>query len=543
MHTASAAECLHNNIASEATTAKMHILVSSLLLLVRLVWSTAQEDDLRRLKHAQAEQKQLSAALDELRADLVHLRQRYGILFASTTVQRHKQAEWQRDTTARLESMAGERRLSTAISSHRRLSSGACVDPSGPQLAVDGVCSCTSGLLVEGRNLTKELDYLLRAIVPTASPLTSISTSAFAECRGNITFTEKWEFDTDYASDWEHFTVDNEEYLAVANSQKGSSLLAQSMIYHYNITAKKFDAYQVIDTMGAADWEHFTVDNDHYLAMANARNDTSWGPTVSVIYRFNNGTATFDEYQEVNITGAYDWEHLAVGNDHYLAVAKYRSGSSYQTPSVVYRFNHTSAKFEEYQEIDTIGAYDWESFTVDSVHYLAVANAYHPDQVKSVIYRFNNVTAKFEEHQKVESHSATGWEHFTVENDDYLAIANHVNGSHLTTTKSVIYHYNNATSKFDAHQEIDTKGAHDWEHFVVDNVHYLAVANYRFASSYQTKSVIYRFNNATAKFEEHQEIDTNGASDWEYFAVDNKLYLAIANYYGGTSSVYQATCD
>lgn len=35
-----------------------------------------------------------------------------------------------------------------------------CSEPGGPQLFVHGVCSCTGGLLVHGRNITKELDTL-----------------------------------------------------------------------------------------------------------------------------------------------------------------------------------------------------------------------------------------------------------------------------------------------------------------------------------------------------------------------------------------------
>eukprot|EP00750_Incisomonas_marina_P024678 INCI5139.24.p1 GENE.INCI5139.24~~INCI5139.24.p1 ORF type:complete len:488 (+),score=59.76 INCI5139.24:219-1682(+) len=142
----------------------MRVAFLVVLLFVRAVCSTDQEEeDLRRLVAVLVEQNtQLTAAADGIRADLSQLQQQHGALVASTTAQRHEHALWQREATAKLQSLVGGRRLSAPVSAQRRgLSSGTCADPSGPRLLVDGVCSCTGGLLVEGRNVTAELDDLL----------------------------------------------------------------------------------------------------------------------------------------------------------------------------------------------------------------------------------------------------------------------------------------------------------------------------------------------------------------------------------------------
>ena len=43
--------------------------------------------------------------------------------------------------------------------------------------------------------------------------------------------------------------------------------------------------------------------------------------------------------------------------------------------------------------------------------------------------------------------------------------------------KSSLWQYDDVVAKFRLVQEVDTKGATDWEHFVHGGVHYLAVSN------------------------------------------------------------------
>ena len=123
----------------------------------------------------------LTAAADALREDLFQLQQTYNALFLSTAVERHEQARWQRETSKQLASLAGRRTLVTAASTQpRELSQGACADASAPQLLVEGVCSCTEGLLLQGRNVSKELDELKSAKGSTAAVTATITTTATA---------------------------------------------------------------------------------------------------------------------------------------------------------------------------------------------------------------------------------------------------------------------------------------------------------------------------------------------------------------------------
>eukprot|EP00750_Incisomonas_marina_P001807 INCI11675.1.p1 GENE.INCI11675.1~~INCI11675.1.p1 ORF type:complete len:454 (+),score=62.85 INCI11675.1:147-1508(+) len=149
----------------------MRLSLLPFLLVVGLV-SCSETSDLRGLVDVLVERNtKLMATIDALRTDLSDLKEKYDALVASTTAQRHEEAQWQRETTEKLQSLAGRRRLSSAVSTQRRgLSSDTCGDPSGPALLVEGVCSCTGGLLVEGRNVTAELDELATALELFVNP-------------------------------------------------------------------------------------------------------------------------------------------------------------------------------------------------------------------------------------------------------------------------------------------------------------------------------------------------------------------------------------
>ena len=145
--------------------------------------SGAEAEDLRGLVDAATEQQaQLLATTDGLCADLSELRQRQDALVASTTAQHQRDAQWRQDAAAKLESVADRRRLASAVSNQRRgLSSDTCANPPGPRLLVNGVCSCVGDLLVEGRNVTAELDSFMAA---TTTPLPATTTASTTQAAG-----------------------------------------------------------------------------------------------------------------------------------------------------------------------------------------------------------------------------------------------------------------------------------------------------------------------------------------------------------------------
>ena len=87
--------------------------------------------------------------------------------------------------------------------------------------------------------------------------------------------------------------------------------------------------------------EFFEMGGSFYIAVANYRKEVS----SAFVYVYDspilkwNGTA-FGEFQAITTTGAVDWEHFQIANEHYLAVASYfEPERQYHQTSLVYKWN------------------------------------------------------------------------------------------------------------------------------------------------------------------------------------------------------------
>eukprot|EP01051_Picozoa_sp_SAG22_P014675 SAG22_NODE_1817_length_3516_cov_34.397425_2_plen_208_part_00 len=88
-------------------------------------------------------------------------------------------------------------------------------------------------------------------------------------------------------------------------------------------------------------------------------------------------------------------------------------------------------------------------------------------------------------------------------------------------------------------QGLLTDGAHGAEHFeTVDGVHHIAVANFgdRLGKRYKAQSTIWRCSSSATgtgaggtggQYELVQEVETQGATDCEHFVLDGQDYLAM----------------
>jgi hypothetical protein len=338
------------------------------------------------------------------------------------------------------------------------------------------------------------------------------------------------------AMDWEFFTIGSDSYLAVANQHNDSTFNVDSKIYLWN--GASFSETQSIPTNGAWDWEFFTIGSDSYLVVANRFNGSTYN-IDSNIYRWNG--VVFTETQSILTYGAADWEFFTIGSDSYLVVANRYNGSAWDVNSVIYQWNGTS--FVILQSILTNGAADWEFFTIGNDYYLVVANQYNGStrNLNSRIYYWNG--ASFVEFQSIFTNGAMDWEFFTIGSDSYLAVANGHNDSSYSVS-SRIYRWNGVN--FVEFQSIPTNGARDWEFFTIGNDYYLAVANEFNDSTYNIDSKIYRWNGTG--FVESQSIPTNGAIDWESFSIGSDSYLVVANQYNGSthnidSKIYKAVLE
>ena len=214
-------------------------------------------------------------------------------------------------------------------------------------------------------------------------------------------FIEYQSISTFGAHDFEFFEINNQSYMAVANTThcygypNPYTFDTNSYIYIWNKSNLKFEEYQSILTHGAYDWEYFTINGHNYLAVANGHSGTNSSRTYhvdSVIYIWDNITNIFEEYQKIPTIGACSWEHLTINGNVYLGIANRRSETKYNIDSKIFKWSDSDKDFKEIQLINTYGAYDLESFTIDGYTYLGISNAHHDNYgriTNSFIYRFN----------------------------------------------------------------------------------------------------------------------------------------------------------
>ncbi|WP_019215356.1 hypothetical protein [Legionella tunisiensis] len=93
---------------------------------------------------------------------------------------------------------------------------------------------------------------------------------------------------------------------------------------------------------------------------------------------------------------------------------------------------------------------------------------------------------------------------------------------------SLIYRWDG--SKFRVFQKIPSHGGRDLEYFQIDKKSFIALANLRAGSGpyIRTYSTIYTWDGC--KFTPIQNIATNAAQEWTSFKIKDTTYLAVANY-------------
>ncbi|WP_047551064.1 beta strand repeat-containing protein [Methylotenera sp. G11] len=268
---------------------------------------------------------------------------------------------------------------------------------------------------------------------------------------------------TQYANDLESFTINGEQYLAVANYTDGViNPNTNSAIYKWNGSAFVVD--QVIATVGVQDWESFTINGKQYLAQTSHYNGAGTSDSNfmlnSKIYEWNG--SSFQFLQDIATKGAYDFESFTVGAKQYLAVTNTRLATNFIQDSAIYEWDANTGLFitTPVDLIQTSSAIDFESFTINGAQYLAVANLFDgvsDYSINSTIYKWNAAknagAGGFDVLQNIPTIGAIDWESYTLNGEQYLVVANNSNGSNQNQN-SVFYRYNILTDRFDLANQV-----------------------------------------------------------------------------------------
>ncbi|XP_038076858.1 adhesion G-protein coupled receptor V1-like isoform X2 [Patiria miniata] len=221
------------------------------------------------------------------------------------------------------------------------------------------------------------------------------------------------------------YDIQGTTYLVIANHGSTGRYETMSRIYRVNQDGTLY-VMQDVATKGATDATFFTIGSDVFLMLANGLTNAQLTVTESTVLLWTG--VQFVAVSSLATTGAAGVEALSINGDQYLAVANsYDSGqASYEIKSVVYKWE--SGSFTEYQQLDTLGAVDVESFSVGTAMYLVFANSQNNEgasNVDSYVYRWNPSTSLFVIHQTIPTQGAQSVTTFlTSSGTTYLAIAN-----------------------------------------------------------------------------------------------------------------------
>lgn len=157
-------------------------------------------------------------------------------------------------------------------------------------------------------------------------------------------------------------------------------------------TGTGYEPFQTLPAPGGEDAEFFRVGDRAFLATASIR--TGHGPyafnTDSVVYEWT-GT-DFQPFQRVPTFAAKQWRHFTVDDQHFLALAQGVDAPG-NKPSRIFRWD--GASFVPFQDVPSQWGYNWHPFTVDGVDFLAHADHLGP----SVLYRWTGT--EFVAHQEL----------------------------------------------------------------------------------------------------------------------------------------------
>jgi hypothetical protein len=280
--------------------------------------------------------------------------------------------------------------------------------------------------------------------------------------------------------DAEFFRIGERAFLAVASIRTGNGpyvFATQSRVFEW--TGEHFEEFQAFPSFAAKQWRHFTIEDQHFLALAQGVVSPGTENRASEIFRWDG--SSFVRFQTIPAQWAYNWHHFTMDGQHYLAHA------DNVLPSNLYRWQGDS--FVLVQELAAQHGRAFADFTVDGERYILVACLQSPSRV----LRWDG--GRFVEHQVLDGLGAREFAVVEGRTGTYVVRVNFVLGSRedpQPELKSQLYRWQDG--KLVVVEEFVTTGAVDVAAYSDDDGVLLAVANalspeVRFAAD----SVIYRF--------------------------------------------------
>jgi hypothetical protein len=238
--------------------------------------------------------------------------------------------------------------------------------------------------------------------------------------------------------------------------------------------------HQRLPTSGARAVVPFALAGTQYLVVpqlavdvpgAAAHMNGGDSDTGALVYRWHNDR--FIEDGLLPLSGGEDAEFFTLAEESYLVTAGVRSGHGpygYNIDQVLYRW--IGGSWAPLQTFAAFAAKQWHFFRVGDRAFLALAQGLTLDHIAATNPRNSRIYAwngrQFTDFQSLEGMWGYNWESFEIAGQSFLAYADHVGESVLLTWNG---------SSFILLQSFSKKGGRCFRYFSVDGEHYLAFAN------------------------------------------------------------------
>jgi hypothetical protein len=238
--------------------------------------------------------------------------------------------------------------------------------------------------------------------------------------------------------------------------------------------------HQRLATSGARAVLPFALEGAQYLIVPQLAVDVPGTPahmnggdsdTGARVYRWQHGRLVEDGL--LPLSGGEDAEFFNLGEESYLVTAGVRSGHGpyrYNIDQVLYK--RISGSWAPIQTFAGFAAKQWHFFRVGDRAFLALAQGVTLDHIEATNPRTSRIYAwngqQFDDFQTLEGMWGYNWESFEIAGQNFLAYADHVG-------ESVVLAWNGAS--FSPLQSFSKKGGRCFRYFSADDEHYVAFAN------------------------------------------------------------------
>ncbi|XP_041472236.1 uncharacterized protein LOC121421557 [Lytechinus variegatus] len=384
----------------------------------------------------------------------------------------------------------------------------------------DGVDLSELNILEDTRFNEFEDDlYMLACFAETQCERTESIAGVVNNFIDAIDYVESVQIIGQHIRQFEPFSIDGETFMAAAiYSDEHGDVCTDSIVYKFNTTTGNFQEFQRLPTNGAVSWEHFFIDDELCLVVANAGHTAcpDSEPVISgnSIFRYRNESFTLVGSAGEEMDATSDVAAFIIDGAIFMVLTTYEGNLAN-----VYKYHEGSESFQVFQDITTGVTSSVESVMFDEMVFL-VFTLYYEEE--SAVYRYNSTAEKFELFQMVESEHARVVTSFNYMNSQGFALADHISVSDVDATFEVqvrVFTWNDEDGRFDMMWTLPVVAPGDVDVFIEGNFLYMCVVQ-----EYHSID-LFRYE-GSAGFVKFYEIPHHGVRSVEIISLQDEEYRA-----------------